>query len=68
MMFLPHLTPGLLTLALAALLAACGSETGSPSAVGAAPQGQLVANDCRSPNAQATQRGCRPLTRTIATQ
>ena len=60
--------PGLLAVALAASLAACGSESDAPSAISAAPQSQAVANDCRSPSAQTTQRGCRPVTRMIATQ
>ena len=58
------LTPILLAVA----LAACGSDTEPASASSAAPQGQVVANDCRSPDAQTTQRGCRPITRAVATQ
>ena len=57
-------TPLLLALA----LAACGSDTEPASAKSASPQGQIVANDCRSPDAQTTQRGCRPITRAVAAQ
>jgi hypothetical protein len=62
------LTPGLLALGLAGLLTACGNSSGPAAAPQASPRGQVAANDCRSPNAQSTQRGCRPVTRTIATQ
>jgi hypothetical protein len=68
MMFLLQLTPGLLAVALAASLAACGSQSDPTLDSTVAPQGQVVANDCRSPNAQTTQRGCKPVTRMIATQ
>ena len=68
MSFLLQLPRGLLAVALAASLAACGSDTGSPPAANAAAPGQVVANDCRSPNAQTTQRGCRSASRMLATQ
>lgn len=58
-------TPSLLAIGLAGLLAACGNASESESAASAAKQGQVVANDCRSPDAQSTQRGCRPLARML---
>ena len=61
-----QITPGLLALSLAASLVACSNENAAPAEeAGAAPQGQVVATDCRSPNAQTTQRGCRPATRML---
>jgi hypothetical protein len=62
MMFLEFI-PGLLALSLAASLVACSNENAAPAEADAASRGQVVANDCRSPNAQTTQRGCRPTTR-----
>ena len=55
-------------LLLAAALAACGSDTETVSAPRATPKDQVVANDCRSPDAQSAQRGCRPITRAVAAQ
>ena len=68
MMFLLQITTRVLAIALAASLAACGSESGPALDSTLAPPAQVVANDCRSPNAQSTQRGCRPVTRMIANQ
>jgi hypothetical protein len=65
MMTLLELTPGLLALSLAASLVACTNDNAAPAEADAAPQGKVVANDCRSPNSQSTQRGCRPTTRTL---
>ena len=60
-----HLGPGLLAISLAALLAGCGSESAGPLQADSAPQPQVVANDCRAPGAQTTQRGCKPVTKTM---
>ena len=68
MMFPLQITPGVLAIALAASLTACGSDSNATLDSTLAPPGQVVANDCRSPNAQSTQRGCRPVTRMIANQ
>ncbi len=68
MKYLLQITPGILAIALAASLAGCGSDSGPTLDSTLAPPGQVVANDCRSPNAQSTQRGCRPVTRMIANQ
>jgi len=62
MLFLLELTPGLLALSLAASLVACGNEEAAPAEADAASRRQVIANDCRSPGAQTTQRGCRPTT------
>ena len=56
-------SPGVLAIALAASLAACGTHSDTTRDSTLAPQGAVVANDCRSPDAQSTQRGCRPTTR-----
>ncbi|MFC5496342.1 hypothetical protein ACFPOE_02255 [Caenimonas terrae] len=60
-----ELTPVLFALTLSGLLAGCDKSGGPQSAavVAPGPAGAVVANDCRSPNAQTTQRGCRPATR-----
>lgn len=60
-----QLTSGLLALSLAGLLSACGNAIDSAAAPKDALQSQAVANDCRAPTAQSTQRGCRPVTRTL---
>ena len=58
-----QITPGVLVIALAAALAACGSDSETTLDSTATQQGQAVANNCRSPNAQSTQHGCKPVTR-----
>jgi len=63
MTVLLELIPGLLALSLAASLVACSNDNAAAAEADAASRGQVVANDCRSPNAQSTQRGCRPVTR-----
>jgi hypothetical protein len=65
MMSFLQLTPGLLAVALAASLAACGSDSDATQDSTVARQGKVVANDCRSPDAQSTQRGCRPTSRML---
>ena len=60
MTFLIQLIPGLLALSLAASLAACADDEATPAQPGVVTQAQVVANDCRAPNAQTAQRGCRP--------
>lgn len=61
-------TPVLFAIALASLLAACDKSGQAQSAATLPSQpaaGAVVANDCRSPHAQSTQRGCRPATRVM---
>lgn len=54
------------TIALAGALAGCADEAGPASAQSpSSPQATVVANDCRSPNALSSQRGCRPATRVM---
>ena len=65
MKFVLQLTPGLLALSLAACLAACGSDGDATQDSTVARQGKVVAHDCRAPDAQSTQRGCRPTTRMV---
>lgn len=63
-----ELTPALFAITLAGLLAACDRSSQTPSAATVSPQstaGAVVANDCRSPQAQSTQRGCRPVTKVM---
>ena len=50
--------PCLLTVALAASMAGCQNPIESQGGTT-----QAIANDCRSPNALTSQRGCRPATR-----
>jgi hypothetical protein len=60
-----ELTPCLFAIALAGLLTACDSNSDPRSVASPSPQsaaGTVIANDCRSPDAQSTQRGCRPTT------
>jgi hypothetical protein len=63
MTFLLQIASGLLAVALAASLTACGSDGDATLDSTVARQGKVVANDCRAPDAQSTQRGCRPTTR-----
>ena len=65
MTILMQICPGLLAVALAASLAACGKDAAGPAQADAKPQPEVVANDCRTPDAQTSQRGCRPLTKTM---
>lgn len=63
-----HFHPLLLCIAAAALagsLAGCDNRTDSSTAALSQPGG-AVSNDCRSPNALSSQRGCRPSTRVLA--
>jgi len=62
------LTPVLFAIALTGLLAACDNGSAPQSAATLSPQsaaGTVAPNDCRSPNAQTTQRGCRPVTKVM---
>lgn len=60
-----QLSPYIVATALAGALAGCSGSTGPASEPSLSPQSAVVANDCRLPNAQSTQRGCRPALRVI---
>jgi hypothetical protein len=61
-------TPVLFAIALTGLLAACDNSSQAQSAATLSPPppaSAVVANDCRAPHAQSTQRGCRPATKVM---
>jgi hypothetical protein len=63
-----ELTPVLFAITLTGLLSACDRNSQTQSAATLSPRsapGAGVANDCRSPQAQSTQRGCRPVTKVM---